>query len=281
MVDPKSDEPEGGVRRAGTFQGLRASWRGLPRRRKRLTRAGVGLVLVVVVALVVVVVGGSGNKSPKASVKKPGVTACGCAGYMWRGKAVRSVSATWKVPRVAPTAVGSASTWIAVQTDNVDGPFIQIGTREERGTSGAGSAAAPAQYAAFWSDADHHYRPVLLGSLQPGNIVNASLSFAHGQWRLLIVDHHLRLSMRLSTRQEASTPLPQAEWLQEDNRTTPTSGLFPYPQLSAVTFQDLLVNGKQPGNNALPLTWASPSTSLVLLPGDISQDAFTIDQTTH
>lgn len=203
---------------------------------------------------------------------------CACIGYLWRGGGVRSVSATWRVPRVAPRTVGLAGTWIGAESP---GRFIQIGVNEGRLLSetdwrlGLSPAEVPPVWYAFWSDTAHGFHPVPLGSVQPGDLVRARLTLSGGRWWLRITDRHAALMVHLSTSEEAAAPSDQAEWLQEDVANSRTGGLLPYPRLTAIRFQDMRVNRGSPSDPSLTPS-VSPRVNRGLILAPIRDDSFTV-----
>jgi hypothetical protein len=191
------------------------------------------------------------------------------------------VSAAWKVPNLAPTTLGFASTWIGADTSSGPDGFIQIGVNEERlipaGDAGLPTVAYRAFWWAFWSDAAHGFRPVWLGPVQPGDLVHASLRWVHGRWSLRLVDPNSLLTVQFSINDEFGHPPDLGEWLQEDVAANITTGrLFPYPRLSRIEFRELRVNTAPPRTRDLVAVRMSPTKKLTLGPSQLRGDAFTI-----
>ncbi len=179
--------------------------------------------------------------------------------------------------------LGSASTWVAVQTGGPSGPFIQIGINEGRlipaddVNLGLPAAAYPPFVYAFWSDTVHGFRALPLGAVQTGQVVHASVSLTGGRWLLRLADPSSLLFVHVSTRDEGDGPLGSAEWLQEDELNLKTDRLYPYPQLSPVDFRELQVNGAQPTPAAMSALSMSAGAKVAVTPGPFAGDAFTVD----
>lgn len=209
---------------------------------------------------------------------------CACVGFISHGQ-VTSVSATWTVPTIAPKSHGRASTWIGAQASSTPGHpgrFIQIGDLEERVvppglmTSGLPIGTNPPHYRLFWSDTDRHFHPVDGQPVRAGDVVHASMAFAHGQWRLRFVDARSRLDFSFSTPEEAG-PMDQADWLQEDPRRTSDYRLAPYPEISPVSFTHLSVNDHIPVLPSMEGEVIGPFNSkLQYSNSDLRNDAFTV-----
>jgi hypothetical protein len=172
---------------------------------------------------------------------------------------VRSIGAQWQVPRLLGTSrTGSAATWIGAQSHSDESVFIQIGTIEQMwrpGTvPGGSSRSGPGipSYLAFWSDAGHHFHPVILGSVAPGSTVSTRMVRSASSWLLTMRVGSRWLAHDLPVPAATGGPYDQAEWLQEDPPTslaTSTDGA--YPELSPLTMRHLQVNGSEP---RLPVT---------------------------
>lgn len=240
------------------------------------SKIGVGFTAAAAAALaLVLVLSGSGS----AHLSKAVTTPCGCAGYFWRGP-VDSVSATWKVPQVQTNSVGSAATWIGAETDGHPGRFIQVGVAEglyvDPVDAKLGQPDKFLYWYAFWSDIDHGDLLQRLDLVQPGDIVHAALSQSGGRWTVELQDAYSSVDVRLSTSQEAGSPLEQADWLQEDIRNGKTGRLGPYPRLSTVRFQDLRVNGAAPDTVMLSPDSLTDSAHLALIPSPVTGGTFFI-----
>jgi hypothetical protein len=194
------------------------------------------------------------------------------AGYLWTGT-VSSVEASWRVPRIlSDSAPGGAATWIGAQRTDGPGPFIQIGTNENRATVALETSN---YYYAFWSDPRVHFAPQSLGRVDPGDYVSASMVLTSGVWKLRLVDHTRHLTYAFSTAQEASGHFGVAEWLEEDPTSTDTNKVIPYPQLATVRFQQLAVNESPPRVDDLYSQWLS-LPGMNLAPSPVMGDEFDV-----
>jgi hypothetical protein len=81
-------------------------------------------------------------------------------------------------------------------------PFIQVGTNEARSISGTGRVSDA--YYAFWTDTVHHFEPIGLFAVRPGDRISASLVLSHRRWTVSIVDHSSGAHRTVSTRDEAA-----------------------------------------------------------------------------
>jgi hypothetical protein len=197
------------------------------------------------------------------------------AGYVWRGQ-VKSVQASWTVPRIVGGPSGAAGTWIGAQAPG--GAFIQIGTKE-RSVRPFALGARSTSYQAFWSDPTHHFRTELLFRVYAGDNISASLTQADRRWTLAIVDRTSGASARFSTRDEASASFNQAEWQQEDPRAGATGKPVPYPGLTAVRFRRLAVNSLVPDYADLYSVWMSVDGGN-FAPSPLRHGSFTLDRAT-
>jgi hypothetical protein len=203
------------------------------------------------------------------------------AGYVWTGQ-VTSVQAGWTVPTILPhSPTGLAATWIGAEAPGGSkAPFIQIGTNE--------ALLSPAQsqqpgslrvYYAFWSDVVHHFHPVILFQVAPGDSLSASMSLVHGVWTLAISDHTSGSSARLTTRDETDAAFNEALWTQEDVTNGKTNKPFSYPHLTTVAFSGLSVNGQRASAVNLTTQVLSEQGTTVT-PSPITKDGFTLAQRT-
>jgi Peptidase A4 family len=198
------------------------------------------------------------------------------AGYIWSGK-VRSLRGAWTVPRVLPgSGKGEAGTWIGAQAPGAreNAPFIQAGTNEGRFASPDGRHSSDV-YWAFWTDTRHHFLPITLFPVQPGDRIDAALTLRQGQWTISLVDLSSRTSVTFSTSEEARSSFVCGEWQQEDVGSVQRPG--PYPLLSPLTFSDLRANGSAPDSAHL----ASASMNFdrsTLAPSRLADDSFTLRQ---
>jgi Peptidase A4 family len=252
-------------------QTLRQDLAQTPRRARRdgvwLARGGALIIAAVLIVLIAALRSGSSTASP-------------FAGYMWSGS-VQSVAGTWTVPTILPRSRrGVAATWIGAQGPGNNGPFIQIGTTEQLGFSGAahqqlqGSSDA---YFAFWSDVVHHYHGVLLFPVSPGDKLSATMKLADGKWALAITDQTTGAQASLTTRQETDGAFGEAEWTQEDVTSQKTEKPLPYPTLSNVSFDHLIVDGRPPTVAGLTSQLLSEH-GITVTPVLAGNDAFTMVQ---
>jgi hypothetical protein len=177
------------------------------------------------------------------------------------------------VPAVSESSkAGQGSTWIGVQDPRwAGGPFIQVGTIDER--DGAGFD----DYYAFWSDTAHHFHPVGMLSVLPGERVSATLALVGHRWRIRLVDHTSQQTRQVFTRNETHAVLRQAEWLQEDPSfgTYPHVRRLPYAPTVPVHFSALRANGSVPrAHDLFAATMVLPHTDLA--PNAVHRDAFTV-----
>jgi peptidase A4-like protein len=172
------------------------------------------------------------------------------AGYVWSGH-VRAVAASWAVPRMSGTGEAHASTWIGAQAPgrSQHSPFIQVGTVEDRGSSRAA-------YGAFWTDTARGFHPQLLFHVHPGDAVSTALTLAADRWRVYIVDTTSGQRTSFATSEEAMGDFNLAEWLQE-NPTSTSGKVTPYPGLSPVRMRALAINGAVPRYGDVFAQWMS------------------------
>ncbi len=226
--------------------------------------------LIIVIGLIVVlsVIPGHGSGPSKF------------AGYIWTGQ-VASVQGSWGVPAIARSSrPGVAATWIGAESPGTNGQFIQIGSNEELLTASLTHHAvhgALRGYYAFWSDVAHHYHPISLFQVSPGDVLRARMTLADGKWTLAIDDATSGATAHLTTTDETTAAFNQAQWTQEDVTDGKNNKAFPYPRLASVTFSDIGVNGH-------PVT-ATELSSQVLSehgttvdPGLFSGGSFTLTQ---
>ena len=210
----------------------------------------------------------------------PGITSFGAfAGYIWRGD-VRSVAASFTVPRLMHSthggAVAIAGTWIGAQAPGSSrAPFIQVGFNEEQ-IRLPGTPALDFYYA-FWSDTNLSFHPKVLFQVRPGDKIGAHLRLEGGRWHVLIADFTHRRRKAFATRDETGGAFNQAEWLQEDVTERP-GHLLPYPQLSTVGFRHLKVNSDTPWYSRVSSQWMSENGT-DLAPRPLVDDAFSLAPT--
>ena len=213
------------------------------------------------------------------------IAGCACVGYLWRGD-VTGVSASWKVPRLTKHEPrGIAGTWIGAESP---GRFIQVGVNEGRDAPNTDADLRflvaglhqPLLYG-FWSDTAHQFHPVPLPRVKAGDVVSVSLHLQDGRWYLEFSDARRAVDVKLSTPDEATGPVDDAEWLQEDVKTTyGRNRMLPYPNLSPVRFTNLKVNGVTPVASKLLYRRRPVRSPKTLVASPIHHDAFTVFPTT-
>jgi hypothetical protein len=213
------------------------------------------------------------------------IDGCACVGYLWSGD-VTSVSASWVVPRLTKHEPrGIAATWIGAESP---GRFIQIGVNEGRDAPNTdaglrflvGGLKQPLLHG-FWSDTAHSFHPVALPRVKPGDVVSVSLQLLDGRWYLEFSDPRRAVDVKLSTSDEATGPVDDAEWLQEDvEKTYGADRLLPYPKLSPIAFTDLKVNGVTPVASQLLYRRRPMRSAKTLVASPIHNDAFKVFPTT-
>jgi hypothetical protein len=193
------------------------------------------------------------------------------AGYTWYGS-VSSVQASWSVPRIPGSPAGGAGTWIGAQGPGtrLNGPFIQVGINETRYPSSAGARDV---YRAFWTDTVHHFLPVNLFPVRPGDSLWASLTHRRRRWAVAIRDLTSGTGTQVTTQQEGRASFDWAEWEQEDVGLVGQP--FDYPRLSTVGFQRLEVNGRPPALAGLYSSWMTKDRQR-LAPSDLKNDSFSL-----
>jgi hypothetical protein len=163
----------------------------------------------------------------------------GFGGYSLPGE-VQRISAELQVPTISVNSRdGQASTWIGSQ-----GPasrFIQLGIVE------ASSGDGHSEFEAFWSDTTQGFLPQYLGQVTSGQLVLVSMLRIRGGWILHLQDQGDSLVVNKTIAYAGFSSFNRGEWIQED----PTPYLVspqdvPYPQMTAVRFSNLMVNGRQP-----------------------------------
>jgi hypothetical protein len=206
------------------------------------------------------------------------------AGYQWRRGPVTSVAGSWTVPGiVGGRSRGVAGTWIGAQTAPGPGPFIQIGSNEQRlvlpSAAPGLSPTVLTAYVAFWSDTVHHFHPQVLFPVGPGDHLSATLTLARGRWMLAIADATSGRTRRFATTDDARARFRLAEWAQEDVEDARTHRPFPYPALSTVGFRRLAVDSTAPAYADLYSTWMSEN-GRNLAPTPLRHDAYTLREAT-
>lgn len=193
------------------------------------------------------------------------------AGYVWHGD-VSAISGSWAVPRLT-SGGGISATWIGAEAPGRPGPFIQIGTNEQRLTA----TGAP-EYFAFWSDRAHRFLAQTLFYVRAGDRIRAELHLMRLHWRLSLVDETAQIRTTFKTATESRATLTEGEWLQENVARGRTANRRVYPRLSPTTFRRIGVNNHPPSYGALRSLWMSlDGTSLA--PSALASGGFTIRPT--
>jgi hypothetical protein len=226
--------------------------------------------LLIVIALIAVLSAIPGHGSGRSKF----------AGYLWTGRVV-SVQGSWGVPAIAPNSrPGVAATWIGAQSPGATAQFIQIGSNEELLTASITHHSLPGPiraYYAFWSDVAHHFHPISLFQVRPGDVLHARMTLRGGKWTLAIDDQTSGAAAHLTTTDETTASFNQAQWTQEDVTDGKNNRAFPYPSLSKVTFIDLAVNGHPVTDTELSSQVLSEHGTTVD-PGLLAGDSFTLAQ---
>jgi hypothetical protein len=177
----------------------------------------------------------SSTRAPNSVSRKATAKFGQFAGYTQAGR-LSAISASWTVPKVTGGS-GVAGTWIGAEAPGRPGPFIQIGTNEQRSTD-----SARAEYVSFWGDTTQHFEPTILFNVQPGDQIHASLRLDGPALQLSIIDATSNVESSFETEEEAHASFDSAQWLQEDVTNGKTSRRLAYPNLTPVEFRDLKVN---------------------------------------
>jgi hypothetical protein len=248
----------------------------IPPGRSRLQKYGPWFFRVALaIAVIAIIVITQLNASHRAAkIAAPGaqivVPFTGFGGYNWSGK-VTTIGAQWSVPKIASGSdLGGAATWIGVQ-NSVNNQFVQIGIDENDFGNG------PIQYQAFWSDLQVGFSPKPFGEVYPGDAISVSMSRATKGWSLRFADLTRRLKGTAFVKMPSSVPFTQGEWIQEDpTDSTNTSQDIPYPELSTVTFRDLMVNGTTPTLNLNDGQVLVSSGGTINVPTPVVNDSFSL-----
>jgi hypothetical protein len=206
------------------------------------------------------------DKSPKFAMPMTGF-----GGYTWRGS-VKQISAKWRVPAISiDSPTGSASTWIGAQGAKTS-HFIQIGVVENRLNSHS------TVYEAFWSDAKVGFTPQILGSVDAGDLVFASMNRNKKGWDIKFVDPSRTLYQAAEIFFHAGSSFTHAEWIQED----PTQGNIvasdvAYPDIKNVQFQRLRANDHAPHLGLNDAKILITSNGNIRVPTSVRHDSFTFD----
>lgn len=196
------------------------------------------------------------------------------AGYVWFGR-VTSMRASWTVPHVrrgSPAGIGG--TWIGAQAATARSAFIQIGTVERGGWPKHRHRALERDFA-FWSDGAHHYRAQFIFVVGPGDRVSAIIRPSAGRWTLTIRDLTSGTIAYITIPEEAGASFAQAEWVQEDPRSSMDHSPVFYPRLSDVRFAELEVDARRPSYATLYATWMS-LRMVALAPSPLRDGSFYI-----
>ncbi len=187
----------------------------------------------------------------------------------WHGD-VKQISAEWRVPTIQRSSKFEyASTWVGAQNTDGGPPFIQLGVTENNiGDLGA-------QYRSFWSDTSVDFHPQVLSVVRAGDLVAVDLSKASDGWNLTFKDLSRHSTKTKKVAYGAGKTFSQAEWLQEDpapNDNTPTD--LPYPTMSIVGIDHLLVNHSAPKLRLEDGQVLIASNGITLVPTAVEHDAF-------
>jgi len=198
----------------------------------------------------------------------------GFGGYTWRGN-VKQISAKWRVPAISiDSPTGSASTWIGAQGAKTS-QFIQIGVVENRLNSHS------TVYEAFWSDAAVGFTPQILGSVDAGDLVFASMNRNKKGWDIKLVDRSRTLYQAAEIFFRAGSSFTHAEWIQEDpTQDNIVASDVPYPDIKNVRFQRLQANDHAPHLGLNDAKILITSSGNIRVPTSVRRDSFTFDSLT-
>lgn len=208
---------------------------------------------------------------------------------------MRSVSASWKVPRILGSPQGGAATWIGVEGPPAglpvtttaavrrgqlavapppSVPFIQVGTQAMRFPTHRGGTIFNS-YVAFWSDTNFAYELQAIEGVRPGDEVTARLTLAAHRWTVSFSDLTSKATRRFTTTDQGHGHFNEAEWLEEDILPGPDGNPAPLPALSPTHVTHVAVNGTQPRYRDLQSVWMSQNGKY-LAPSPFTADAFSI-----
>ena len=238
------------------------------------------LALVVLAALTATVTGlrrSSNGVHPAAIGFGP---ATGFAGYRFEST-VNQISAQWRIPSVLQSsATGFSSTWIGVQTQIPEGPFIQLGSYTDQSVFAppSGPRQAYPSYGIFWSDTARHFRPVsIVGLSRPGDLISFDMTRNVQGWFLRVHNLTVGWTRSVEVHYGSSDHFTQAEWLQEDPANGElTSTDVPYPSISAVAFSHLEVNHRPPRLRYADAQVLSTVNDVFLVPTHPQGDSFAL-----
>jgi hypothetical protein len=223
--------------------------------------------LAVIAALAIVAAATHSTNNSNSSDIAP-IT--GFGGYNWTGP-VSQISAQWNVPTIAATSPeGNASTWIGAQNVTGGYPFIQLGITEDK------YGPYDIEYEAFWSDTEESFHPQSLGVVYAGDVIRASMQRMDGDWILAFDDTTHTLHSNTRVRYAVGTAFTQGEWIQEDPTATNVVSVdLPYPAMSNVRFQRLLVDGHPPKLTLVDGQTLSATGGIDRTPTAVHDDSFT------
>ncbi len=191
------------------------------------------------------------------------------AGYLWCCS-VHDVSAHWVVPQlVKPARQGAEAVWIGAQTSDGDF-FLPVGTNEY-------VSPTTAEYQAFWSDGPLNGSPQDMGSLAPGDEVNARLEHAKHGWVVTFADDTQGWTHTVHLHYVARSTDALAEWVEEDPVSVdPMHGstLFRMAETHGTIVSDLLVNDAPPLLDAIEPESFRDLTGRTFAPTSIVHDQF-------
>jgi hypothetical protein len=169
----------------------------------------------------------------------------GFAGYSFSVPAVHEASATVAVPTLYNGELGSASTWIGIQSRRYF--FLQVGVLENSARTPKGPRAV---YAPFWSDSALGFSAYTLHGeflAHQGDQLRLSIKQTPSGWTLEFDDRTLGQRASVHTGFGSGVVFNQVIWNQEDpiSLRNPLSHVQ-YPDLGVTRFTDLSVNSVMP-----------------------------------
>jgi hypothetical protein len=193
----------------------------------------------------------------------------GFGGYSSTGK-MHQISASWRVPGILSNSKpGVAATWIGAQTTFND-DFIQVGVNEFSFKFGAPN------YQLFWSDTAENFHPHILGSVQAGELMEASMTQNASGWLLRLRNKSKTLSVAKQVNYSAGVSFSVGEWIQEDPAPGEvTSHDTPYPNIANPDFQKLEIDGRAPELSRRNGQVLIASSGAIRVPTLVQHDSFT------
>jgi hypothetical protein len=201
----------------------------------------------------------------------------GSAGYELAAR-VTSVGAEWRVPAIdGGSQLGHARTFVAA-VDTRLGVDLEVGTTEDEILHRGKKVAS---YSAFWTRTG--FSPVRFATVRSGDLVQVSGRLGSGGWSLGFVDLTARWRRTIADTGVAGT-LSSAQWLQQDPAASDDvpyveqSPVLAYPQLGAVRFSSLRLDGAPPPLSWDDATYMELATAGCLTPGHPSGDGFSLQR---